>query len=458
MILPDLDIQAQFNKVIEHSQCIENAKTDELFTRWRVAKSAIRNRLFKDKLIYETKEVSFELEENAKKERLQSFADWVYEIHDGDCDALTEFLDNLSTQEFYNNRLNEEYEDRVRGVKVPKGIKIIKAFKYFVSADSPNLLHDLQSRASEIIQENKVSGILCFSIHPLDFLSSSENQYHWRSCHSLDGEFRTGNLSYMCDNHTIMCYLKSKTDVKLPNFPSDVLWNNKKWRCLLFLNDFCNPSCIFAGRQYPFFSSGGLNVVREELIKLLNQMSPYSRLWSNWYNDTIRTYDFPDQNRTIFAQEFYPISQYLIGAEELIQDAEDSMHYNDLLYSSCYKPYYMFRNAYIPKPEFKIGSAVRCLRCEQNFIITKDTMMCPECELQYGNSESEDYTHCDNCGGRCLESDTYWVDNDQVCPNCAKNDTFVCAECHERHYNSDKKYDSANDRYICIHCYREEEE
>ena len=84
-----------------------------------------------------------------------------------------------------------------------------------------------------ILQEDKIEGTLCFSVHPLDFLSSSENTYNWRSCHSLDGEFCAGNLSYMADSATMICYLKSDKEEILPRFPEDIPWNNKKWRVFL---------------------------------------------------------------------------------------------------------------------------------------------------------------------------------------------------------------------------------
>ena len=42
-----------------------------------------------------------------------------------------------------------------------------------------------------------MEGYLYLSIHPLDYLSISETNHGWRSCHALDGEYRNGNLSYL---------------------------------------------------------------------------------------------------------------------------------------------------------------------------------------------------------------------------------------------------------------------
>lgn len=127
-------------------------------------------------------------------------------------------------------------------------MKIIRAFKYF--CEDKEILNEIQSIASMMIQNDKVSGILCMSVHPLDFLSVSENAHNWRSCHALDGEYRAGNLNYMADNSTVICYLKSTHKAQLPNFPEDVKWNSKKWRMLLFFDNYYDT--MMAGRQYPF--------------------------------------------------------------------------------------------------------------------------------------------------------------------------------------------------------------
>lgn len=126
-------------------------------------------------------------------------------------------------------------------------MKLVKAFKYF--EENPRSLEDIQNYASRIIQEDKIEGTLCFSVHPLDFLSVSENTYNWRSCHALDGEYRAGNLSYMVDRSTFICYLRGAENQKLPHFPEDVLWNSKKWRMLLYMED--KRRGLMAGRQYP---------------------------------------------------------------------------------------------------------------------------------------------------------------------------------------------------------------
>lgn len=449
------EIQYDFNRVINYSQDIPNPKTNELFQRWRDAKSHYF-KMFNGKLIHEVGKVSFELELNSKVERYRGFQEWVEQFEDLTGD-LTNFLASISTQEFYDNALEDSYTNY--DLTIPKGSKIVKSFKYFISDE--RLLRDLQDKASEIIQENKVEGTLCFSIHPLDFLSLSENQFHWRSCHALDGDYRCGNLSYMVDPHTIICYLKSDKDTVLPHFPKDVEWNNKKWRCLLFIDDPSMPEVIFAGRQYPFFSNGALNIIKQHLIPLFPP-EPFWReppRWTNWYGKSITSIAIPNTDETMALQPglYYPIAHHIVQIKDWIEDAENSRHYNDLLYSSCYEPHYFFNNFWNSAVHFRIGGAIKCLRCGEEEVSTNGTMMCPQCELDYGDANNIEYYYCDNCGCRHLAELTVWVDDDKYCPECVETDTFVCETCGCRHNNSEKRYIPIRGIYVCEECYEEED-
>ena len=220
-------IKEDFDKVISYSQSIPEPKTDKLFELWEINKLPFRRMM--GGLIYETEEkVCFEIGEKEKFNRVIEFATTVdFRWH---YPELSDFI--VSQQKgFFNNLTTEDFTSP-EGIEIRKGTKIVKAFKHFVKDE--RCLTDIQNAASRIIQENKIEGKLCFSIHPLDYLSSSENTHNWRSCHALDGEYRAGNLSYMMDTSTIVCYIKSDEEENLPNFPKDIKWNSKKWRVLIF--------------------------------------------------------------------------------------------------------------------------------------------------------------------------------------------------------------------------------
>ena len=271
-------IQEQFNSVIEYSQGYSGVNTDELFEKWLDAKRDFIE-VMGGKLIYEYPEtVYFELGPKEKSLRVDDFISMVENRWDNY--DLSLFIE-AQKEGFFSNQVVESYN--YNGQIIPKGMKLLKAFKFFES--NTKVLNDIQSAASMIIQEDKVEGKLCLSVHPLDFLSSSENTHNWRSCHALDGDYRGGNLSYMVDKSTIMCYLKSTKNEKLPNFPKEVPWNSKKWRVLLFFSNDWNM--IFAGRQYPFYTESGLNFVKDKILSEKFKLGD----WSEWTNKKIRGFE-----------------------------------------------------------------------------------------------------------------------------------------------------------------------
>ena len=467
----DPKLRADFAEVIRYSQDIDEPKTEELLRRWHAAKGPLMKQFLHNRAMIETTEkVTFNLNENAKSERFGTFVEYVANLLDsigGWEHSLIRFLQHISSHEFYSNCLENDYH-LTPSKKIQKGIKIVKSFKYFI--DDKKLLYDIQNKASVMIQENKVEGYLVFSVHPLDFLSSSENTFNWRSCHSLDGDYRTGNLSYMCDGSTMVCYLRSENDVKLPHFPETVPWNNKKWRMLLHFSN--TMDVVFAGRQYPFTSPGALEIVRQAMIDNIFPNPVYHNWggtpkdrWSHWHNDYISEFKYSehaDADDTSIAEDTYAVINHGIwNINKIVKDAPNSKHFNDLTRSSCYlKPYYMFEKTYgiNSKLKFEIGAEITCLRCGEKTIDGFDSMMCPECECLYGHSDSEEYRVCDCCGTRFYDRNGRWVGDDYVCANCYNEHCFECEECGEAFYNSEKNWCEETKEFLCNCCHEERNE
>ena len=323
-------IKGQVRRVIQYSQDIPDPQVDELIDNWLRAKCHFMD-LFGGKIIWEYPlPYTFTLDEVEKECRIEEFINYINDKYDNE--ELEWFIKtNKST--FYDNKVTMNVLHN--GKSIPKGMKLLKAFKYFVPGQ--RALDDIQTRASQIIQGNKITGTLCFSVHPLDYLSSSENTYNWRSCHALDGEYRAGNLSYMLDSSTIICYLRGADGVKLPLFPEDVPWNNKKWRVLMHINE--HKDLIFAGRQYPFSSTDGIEMIRKCLIPLLGkELGSYC----NWTDPLIN--EVPDS----YGLEYDTIHPYILlrgrlhDLHDIVVNAGNNapLHFNDVLYSTCYRPHY----------------------------------------------------------------------------------------------------------------------
>ena len=466
------ELKQKVDEVLTYSQHVEFCHTQELLEDWYNAKKDIIKKVLAGQLIYEYPEkITFELSQESKIDRYNSFIEYVGNLLDIDySNDFMRYLERINPDWFYKNVLEADYiinDDK----KIQKGTKVVKSFKYFITDQV--LLADIQNRASNLIQENKVEGYLCLSVHPLDYLSSSENTFNWRSCHALDGEYRAGNLSYMLDGSTVVCYLRSEHETILPRFPESVPWNNKKWRCLLFFND--NMNAIFAGRQYPFFSPGALETVRKVLVKGLYDSSSYEvrryhglpdTHWSHWHNDYLSEFQYKEYNDEdhgdIEEEKYCVMCAQIFNIYNIVKDGPHSRHFNDLLRSSCYtQPYYMFEKHYysIQNTEFNIGKEVKCLRCGENTVQSGDTLMCPACTCQYGdNMDPEEYPTCDCCGATFWAPEGWWVGDDYVCDSCYQNECFRCEHCGDSFFNSDKHFIEEASKFVCTSCYKELEE
>lgn len=447
------DVQEQFNKVISYSQGIPEPETDKLFADWLEAKRDFIE-AFGGQLIYEWPEkVSFELGSREKSLRLDDFIGVLenrYENYD-----LAEFV-RANKEGFFSNQVVEPYTTS-KGDTIPKGMKLLRAFKFFES--DANALEAEQNAASMIIQEDKIEGTLCLSVHPLDFLSTSENTHNWRSCHALDGEYRSGNLSHMIDHSTFICYLKSSKNEKLPNFPPDVPWNSKKWRVLFYMSD--RWDMIFAGRQYPFCTETGLDFVK-------NKVFPRANLgdFSSWIDK--KYCGFKDKDvYSNFSHSYVPVVDGLVALDELVINEPGSLQFNDVLSSSCYDALYAYKKVecfggykYAPMHKFTrfhVGGKCNCTRCGKYPIEITSSFMCNDCELEYGDSEDDMFAYCPCCGSRYYYDDGVWVEGDEecVCPSCADRETTICDCCGTRHYTSAMVYSRKHNKYLCPECWDE---
>ena len=466
-------IKEDFDKVIQYSQNIPDPKTDRLFEVWEECKKDFIE-LFGGKYIYEFPEkVSFDLGPKEKHDRVIRFAGQVESTYG--YSQLAEFIEKQE-EGFFKNLTVEDYT-MWSGKVIKKGTKLVKAFRNFI--ENEKSLTDIQNEASRIIQEDKIEGTLCLSVHPLDFLSLSENTYNWRSCHSLDGEYRAGNLSYMMDKHTIVCYLKGADNVNLQAFHPDVKWNSKKWRVLLYVSSDWNM--VFAGRQYPFESKTGMDIVLKDLLpeagicKLDDFISRYSKCaWSDWNGTLFSDCELTNKIKVVFNRPYVPIGDELLPLNQVFAVGDGAKNYNDVLYSSCYKPIYSFKYSshywdgdyYGGTPStnpnstlFNIGGFTYCLRCGVEECLTgADTMLCEDCELKYGHSENEMFTYCDSCGRRIYTDDSYAVGDESWCQDCFDKYAHKCECCGEIVYEENIHYHESSQQYVCRYCLEELEE
>ena len=440
-------IQRQVEEVITYSQDINQLiNCQDWIQQWESAKSSFIKD-FHDQLIYEIPNVSFSLGLKERQFKLESFRERI-RVYYGNVE-LANFLQWIELDDFYNNLLSTGYY--YQDDCIPAGYKVVKAFKFF--EEDKSILTDIQNEASRIIQTNKINGTLCFSVHPLDYLSVSENDHNWRSCHALDGDYRAGNVSYMLDTSTVVCYLRSNEPAQLPNFPYSVPWNSKKWRVLLFFST--DKSMCFAGRQYPFATDNALDFIKNIFPNLG---------WGEWYDWTDKKIE-ESPNGFFFEYPYVAIGSELIAMDKLMIEPNSVLYFNDLLYSSCYKAQYTYRYNNGPSlhamhptgwttecTRFKIGADVLCPCCHTNYITEHETMLCNNCLREEENEE--DSWYCEACGTKIRADEIHWTTNDEpLCDHCFATETSECPNCGRIVWNSDITIDRENNnRKVCRYC------
>ncbi len=137
----------------------------------------------------------------------------------------------------------------VSGTKIMKAIqKILKFYKY----PNMNLFEDFRNAISNITSLTKVTQNLVLSIHPIDYMTMSDNNCDWHSCMNWmsNGGYSTGTIEMLNSNMVVVAYLES--DKKFYPFAKidgyqDLTVPNKSWRVLLYVH----KQIIATGKQYP---------------------------------------------------------------------------------------------------------------------------------------------------------------------------------------------------------------
>ena len=451
-------IKSDFIKVLAYSQKLPSSaiKVDEIFEKWYEKKKPFIEAFSADgeeKYIYKYGPVTATIDDNRKDELINQFLieldSFMSKFIVDDIEAFIHFQ---GRDAFFENKVINAYKYKTK--LIAKDRKISKALKYFISEEQA--LDRAQTLMSKYIQEAKVTGILCLSCHPLDYLALSETPYNWRSCHALDGEYRAGNINYMVDESTLICYLESENGLAiLPRFPKDVPWSAKKWRRLVFVSQ--NHDMIFAGRQYPMALSSGLDWVSFMLDKTLYANIPYGSwmsCWSTWRKDRITDYKFENGEEIYLRQPYFPVINRIIPQNNLIVDGKNTYHFNDLKHSSDYVPYYKFRK-YTESLDLKfhIGEAFPCIICGHVHNYASDSFLCEDCDSKFGQSENDHYGICPYCGRRVNRAEFVYIPslNAYWCEDCAELHYTKCAECGA--YFDQFEMHNINGIHYCNRCF-----
>lgn len=295
-------------------------------------------------------------------------------------------------------------------IKLPKGMRTSKAVKKLMELypQDEKKFEKFRLAHSKVLTGRNYKCELCLSIHPLDYMTMSDNAHNWSSCMSWGegGAYRGGTLECMNSTNTLVAYLHSPDEKYYLASKSDLYWNDKKWRCLFIADEYA----ITSVKDYPYHNEGLLKITLDWVRELAKEN------WGMEYGKTHST-----ESCDISAEGEFPISTFSYWTRQVM--------YNDFGRTTHY--YALSGNQ--PKEDCLYYTDVcTCALCGSPFNTGNEAdVVCESCSPR---------TRCDSCG--CVLEASYTGDDHHL----------YCEECfYDRYFYNDLtgEYSSLND-YITI--------
>ena len=341
--------------------------------------------------------------------------------------------DNLMDGIYHGARLEIPNPKQNHPIIAQEGAKMSKLLGKIATAYDMPYYEEFRVAYSMCFNAIHMSGDLCLSIHPLDFMTMSDNDCNWSSCMSWkeNGDYRQGTVEMMNSPHILVAYLKTHNDM---NLVDDYTWSNKRWRQLYIVT----PELLMGIKPYPYeFHDDNLD---EKVLNILK------RLMAENYPE----YHYRDEIDCVANGEW----NNLPPDESFYLDMDMYGHmYNDLsTHQKCYLAVTLPETV-----ELNLSGETECMQCGQ--LIDPDDsapeyLCCEDCIPVY---------RCAECGDTLDEDHVYVFNGNYYCYDCLEDLTTTCDFCADRYYNDDdqllfvqlktKVNDSTiNSLHVCKNC------
>lgn len=292
-------------------------------------------------------------------------------------------------------------------LKIQQGCKVMRAIGKIAAAFNMDmeLFEQFRIKVSQVLNQRKLSGELCISIHPLDYSTMSDNNSDWASCMSWSdyGCYRQGTVEMMNSPMVVVAYLNSADPMKLG---TGLNWSNKKWRELFIVN----REIITNIKSYPYHNQNLSKVVLSWLKELVDtnlkdegfdfypqevEYEPYHNVGVQYSSIEVR----PECNFMYNDFGNDPYANWAYFTKSFIKEEAGEIQYHDL--------------------DFNYSGESECLGCGEtcDFYDNEGGLMGECCDAYYT---------CDYCGGTFEDDyDLEEVDGQMLCPCCLEE---YCSE------------------------------
>lgn len=288
-----IDEYRQYYAPEGYEVCQKSAPIEEILKVWALEKERLFKTLFKDSLILE-KPILFKQDGRLLRSAINDLIyssdmteiiNYLYkEIKNYNpqisCYEINDMISNLfsasSLQDniYYGIDLSIFKPDG-NVLKIQRGCKALKLIqKLGMAFGKSEEIEEFRIAHSMLTNHRVVGGTLCLSIHPLDYMTMSDNDNDWHTCMSWTadggGEYKQGTVEMMNSECVIVAYLKSdRCEFKWGDYDHQE-WNNKKWRQLFIVK----PEYVLGIKPYPYESEELTKAAQVKIMELLGWGTP----------------------------------------------------------------------------------------------------------------------------------------------------------------------------------------
>lgn len=305
---------------------------------------------------------------------------------------------------------------------------------------------------SLILNDKRVRANLVISIHPLDFMTMSDNASNWRSCMSWkeEGCYRIGTVEMMNSNNVLCCYL---ADINTPlSFLKDYkemeydepmesselyTWTNKKWRQLIY----CTKDIIVSGKSYPYANDD----ITKIIIQKVRELAQKNLGWNYVFGPE----RYQDMKHISSLEEMNQIRAYIHNKDtqkhNIIFDTKGM--YNDMLNDHHFH-YWCVRNKVKKNKIISYSGKTSCLCCGEPVVWENedlcstwgdpegyndkynncDELICPDCW------SDRNHCYCDICGDDSWKTKYFHLIDENG------KELKICSDCYKRHVHTCPEY------------------
>lgn len=358
--------------------------------------------IYKDYVVYNQRDISY-IQQNRDYLRHETHNEFITDVlyywanqsyQTDELFILTRLFSMKNVSLGYIDTISEPGDFQFKSFKatIKNGMKTLKTIQKILKLTHyphMELFEEWRNAVNCISIGNEIQAKLVLSIHPIDFMSMSDNECNWSSCMSWkhNGSYRAGTLEMMNSNLAIVAYLEAPQGFKM-----DISENesyaipNKSWRSLFYVH----KDILLSGKAYPYHNEE----LTFQVLDILRDLVKENLNWN--YQFGIQEYqDMKHLDGNFYVRDFFDLDYDKKKDHHCIFVYTNGM-YNDIIESHS-PAYFCYRN-YVPRSiKLCLSGPATCICCGRvikNRIDIYDYgdlggyLVCDDCN----------YNRCRSCG------------------------------------------------------------